>query len=509
MYLNQAASSHVLGLYLFQNNCVLINMSGNTIVRAINILDSLGKKSTCNDHEAVTFHITYRHESNHFINTIASPWMVFMDDISDFYMSSLSHALGRHGSGKLDRPITKTALRPEVAERVGRAQLCRETKWLMFGANPTVGELVDHINQLIPLIALSRGCASSDCVTMVSDLPRNRRISHDGWTVLNLMEALARCSEISLLDKLGLTNTMFDQWMSRAFGTGDLSAYAVLFVPLIARLPIDIASVILTLAMRGSFYPYLGPANIRLEDVHPVLLLERMSEYAEKQYRSGLELRSGFQSAQKIFVNARAKEAFERGAEYGKHLETLCKEVVDALRKKFRLVKNPDEFLHNRNALDFNFPAVFPEVSESAQYRALKAEVQRLQTLRAIQTLAELANPLDVIHTPVVKADRFFATDMVFAASKDESALNELYKTNDGPILAHDRRLLVTALGEWAIFGDRPMIDTSTMIAGILNKYYAGGYAPYDPEEALKEAYGIECNFGRPSWWTRFRQRIS
>jgi hypothetical protein len=65
----------------------------------------------------------------------------------------------------------------------------------------------------------------------------------------------------------------------------------------------------------------------------------------------------------------------------------------------------------------------------------------------------------------------------------------------NGPIFAHDLRLANTAMGEYAVFGER---GTSDAWAAIVKSMKLGSMAPSaltDPQKRLREATGITTKF--------------
>jgi hypothetical protein len=505
-------TSHTLGMYLVQSNSVFINMHREDIVRSIKACIANGYVNSRHDKQLVTFYITHRHETNHFINAISSPWLVFHDEVCSYYMSSLLHALERHGPGTIYAPLadTKSKLREDVVERIERAEMAQMLQTMMLAEIPpfaTVGDLIPILNGFIGEIAMSRGRSPEECATVITDLPPNSPISKSGWTVLNAMEALARLSEVSLLDKFGLDDQAFHKWFGPAFGTraDDLFAltskpsnevykiYAKTYLSLVADLPSEVAAIALTLALRGRFFPFLGPGRIRLEDFHPVMLLERMRGDCETIYRTWRQRRPGFEEARLHWVSEKLNGNIIWGGEYAAHLTAMCDEVIKHLRGKYKLVDNPDDFARNRERLDSRFDIAFPIVAKSDQYQALKRELARLHTLRKRHLDEESGDLLGVIHAPVVQSDRYFALDHMFYSDDDMDFMN-LFKRN-GPLFAHDYRLATTAMGEYAVFGRKYALEAWAAIVKSLDLGFMGRNVVTDPMKRLYEVTGVECKF--------------
>src|ERR1700733_7176792 len=118
-------NSHGLREYLVHSNSVYIHMKRADIERSIKACKSDGYAKSQHDEKIVAFYITHRHENNHFINSISSPWLVFHDEVCSYYMSSLMHAINRQGPGTIYAPLaySKSKLRKDVVERIERAEM--------------------------------------------------------------------------------------------------------------------------------------------------------------------------------------------------------------------------------------------------------------------------------------------------------------------------------------------------------------------------------------------------
>jgi len=512
MNANRWETSHILGMYLVHSNSVFINMKRSDIVKAITNCKAKGYPDSRHDKKLVTFYITHRHETNHFINAICAPWLVFNDELCSYYMSSLLHALQRHGPGTLHAPLarSKARLKEDVTERVERAELAQILQIMMVAEIPplaTVGDLVTMLNGFIGEIAMSRGHSPERCVTVTTDLPAGQPISKSHWTVLNIMEALARLSEVSLLDKFRLDDRAFHKWFGPAFGTDDedlfalaskpsnevYEVYAKTYLPLIADLPSEIAAIALTLSLRGRFFPFLGPGKARLEDFHPVMLLERMRADCAEMYREWRRSRPGFESARKQWLAEKLMGNIIWGGDYAKHLTELCHEVIRHLRTKYTLVDNVDDFKRNRDTLDSRFHFAFPNVANSDQYKALKKELARLHTLRKRQMNNELRDLLATIHDPPIQSDRYFATDHIFFDDHDKEFMDLLRE--NGPLFAHDYRLATVAMGEYAVFGRGEAQEASAAWGAVVKSMDLGRIADMDPLKRLRDGFGIVCKF--------------
>ena len=280
---------------------------------------------------------------------------------------------------------------------------------------------------------------------------------------MNILEALARAKELAVLDEHKVSNEVVEYWLNHKLFPKGLEAYSKIYMELNPTFGASTMVVLLLCSLRGSFFPFLERKrlfwgvkypDIFIEDFHPVMLVER------------------FISETRPFL--------------GSENADTCRSLYRKLKKRHNLVDNPERFVENRTSLDFHFGEAYPDVSGSFQYQTYKSELNRIGQLRATYLASEAENVVHAIHDAVIKCDRFFASDCVF--STNDAVLDLLYTENGGPVLAYDRRLMMTAIGEWLAFGERSLLKEWRTIYDVIARTYEIRTPVQVQEEAMIQA---------------------
>jgi hypothetical protein len=356
----------------------------------------------------------------------------------------------------------------------------------MLFDNPTIGQMIYLINNCIELIANSKGISINSVATVKSRYPSDRRVSSRDWTVLNIVEALARAAEMAILDGFHASPRAVEKWYRAGLFHKSMETYSTVYLSLLRPYPLDLMVVLLISSLRGSFFPFVGRHDVYLEDFHPVMLLERMIPATLGKIDLTLDdsnvdstfIQAAYESAKTFFGH-------HTSTSYRQRMEAACRHMWSILVRDFSLVTDSAPFESNQKELERKFADAFPQVAASFQFRNYLLERQRLSALRKINLSQEAKDIVKVIHNPPVYSDRFLVSDCIF--SNNDAALEKLYKANKGPLLALDRRLLNTAVGEWLVFGQTSLLKQWEQVAATLNSHYGGEQMPCAQDMAAYE----------------------
>ena len=449
------------GVYLHQSHAFYVDYTTDYTAEETKLMHQLLENSELTDWREIAYTLTSRHEENHFLNHLVSPTLAFVDDLNDIYMSTCAYLLqdlSREMHGPIQRPLvlesTEGLLKECFRERVEcLCRLKRAQNQLLFWCDK-IGDVVDRLNYAIDVIALSKGIRDSELGRVVTKLPEDLPIAPDKFTTLHILEALARLIEFWSLSELKAKPQVIQSWQkAKLWGP---------YVPGLARacgpLGQDLGTLALNLSLRGPFFPFSEPREFLLEDFHPVLLLPRIVNFFENEFR----------------VCKIKPSDTEQFSDY------CCQLAARAIRK-FDLVEDVSRFSANQEALEIKFKDEFPEIYSSPHYKRYLQDRAHVQRKRVRYYKRYNEDPLCVFEQPVVTVDKFFTKDNVIGCDIDFLKQPE---EDRATLTQYDVKLYGGTLADWVLFNDESAMDLAGKVIRAV-AMSSGRHPPDNPKEYL------------------------
>lgn len=375
------------GVYIFQSNAIFVNSLDASLNAEISIANQIKQgKSSLNDWRTLTYLLALRHEENHFLNFLTSPYLSFLDYLNELYASNFNHMVKKWLPSRGDiisQPIYEIPpedLEPEIRVNVAMMSSMRDIITELLFRPTTVNNLVESLNFALKSLAYSKGLNPTDIMTVSTKLPEETLIGNGRYYTLNIIEALARMIEWYSIYELGASRAVQDDWMDNKIW----GQYRPAFEAVLTYAGTDLGAIALNLSLRGRFFPFVGPGEILIEDFHPVLLLDRILNIVP------------------TFLSKRSKSAkpFISLLTEGELVE-----FVNTIVSQFDLITDPTEFQANEDALDSRFAEEFPEIANHEGYRLSKKEKDKFQIKRSKYYEEFNKNPLCLFEKPIVSVD--------------------------------------------------------------------------------------------------------
>ncbi len=449
---------NLAGIYLYQSNLIYVNVSTSELLAQQAMYPTIVQQGRLDNWRLISNLLTIRHEENHFLNFLTSPYLAFIDDLNDIYNSAFIYLFDDWRSKTrraVSMPIVVEAvsglLSEDLARKVDVLSLLRRLRQLLLFESSTIETVLERLNFALGAIAASKGLPSVARVT--SQLPYETFMGPTYLSTSHILETLARLIEDCSLYEFKASADTSDDWIrTNIFGIYQPGWY------FLNSIGVDIGSVVLNLSLRGKFFPFLDTGEILLEDFHPALLSRRVAAFVDEQLEEyGPELSS---------PNTTAMESF-------------CADIIQQIIKKFDLVVDADAFAHNQTVLESNFGAAFPSIFFSDNYQHYVMERSNLQRKRVSYFAEFRRNPLCLFEKPVVTVDEIIVGDGVLVRN---NAILEAKRITGGLFTEYYGKLFGGSLADWIVYGDTSMLDISENVYNSLHQS-----AGREPKQNLRE----------------------